>query len=74
MIQDIAYLMVFDIPLVVLIGILTLLLFIVTAVIAVADREGKKWASFTLHYRFAVFSLFLGGVHMVLAVSVYIGY
>lgn len=74
MIQDIAYLMVFDLPLVVGIGILTILLFIITAGIAVADRKGKKWASFTLHYRFAVFSLILGVVHLVLALSVYIGY
>ena len=74
MIQDIAYLMIFDIPFVVILGILTLLAFIITAGIAVAHRKGKKWANFTLHYRFAVFSLFLGVVHLVLAVSVYIGY
>lgn len=74
MIQDIAYLMVFDIPLVVIIGIVTLLLFLITAAIAVLHRRGKKWATFALHYRLAVFSLFLGVVHVVLAVSVYAGY
>lgn len=74
MIQDIAHLPVFDLPLVVIVGIVTLLLFVITATIALADRRGRKWASFTLHYRFAVFSLFLGVVHIVLALSVYIGY
>lgn len=74
MIQDIAYLMVFDIPLVVIIGILTLLSFLITATVAILHRKGKKWATFALHYRLAVFSLFLGVVHLVLAVSVYIGY
>lgn len=74
MIQDLAYLPVFDLPLVVIVGIVTLLSFILTAAIALAHRKGIKWASFSLHYRFAIFSLMLGVVHMVLAVSVYAGY
>ena len=74
MIQDLAYLPVFDFPLVGIVGIATLFSFIITAAIALAHRRGKKWASFPLHYRFAVLSISLGVVHAVLAVSVYAGY
>lgn len=74
MIQDIAYLTVFGLPVVVFVGLVTLLLFISTAGIALAHRKGVKWASFTLHYRFAIVSLFLGGFHVLLALSVYGGF
>ncbi|MDE4907035.1 hypothetical protein L0665_00125 [Methanogenium marinum] len=74
MIQDIAYLMVFGLPLVVVVGLVTFLSFICTAVIALAHRKGMKWASFSMHYRFGICSLFLGGFHALLAVSVYVGF
>ncbi|WFN34821.1 hypothetical protein L1S32_01490 [Methanogenium sp. S4BF] len=74
MIQDIAYLVVFGLPLVVVAGIATLLGFAGTAAIALAHRRGIKQASFTLHYRFAIFSLALGVFHAALALSVYYGF
>jgi|GEM_PF-1409845 len=74
MIQDIAYLMVFGLPFVVIVGLVTLLSFICTAAIALAHRRGVKWASFTLHYHVAIISLVLGAFHAFLAVSVYGGF
>jgi len=74
MIQDIAYLMVFGLPFVVVIGLVTLICFICTAAIALAHRRQMRWASFTLHYRFAILSLVLAVFHVILALSVYIGY
>ena len=74
MIQDIAYLMVFGLPFVGIAGLVTLLCFICTAAIALAHRRGVRWASFNLHYRFALVSLVLGAFHALLAVSVYGGF
>ena len=74
MIQDIAYLMFFGLPFVVIAGLVTLLLFSITALVALAHRRGIKGASFTLHYRFAILSLVFAGFHALLAVSVYVGF
>lgn len=74
MIQNIAYLAVFGLPFVVVAGIVALLCFMGTAVVALAHRRGMRWASFTLHYRLAIISLVIGVFHAILAVSIYLGF
>ncbi|GAB7015746.1 hypothetical protein JCM10550A_11130 [Methanogenium cariaci] len=74
MIQEIAYRTVFGLPVAGLVGLVTLTAFIATAAIALAHRRRVRWASFALHYRFAVLSLVLAACHAVLALSVYIGF
>jgi len=72
MFQEITYYMFFGIPFIVYLGIITILMFIATATLAVLKRKGKIKYSIQWHYRLAYLSILLGIVHSILGISIYI--
>jgi len=72
MFQEITYYMIFGIPFIVYLGIITILMFMATATLAVLKRKGKIKYSIQLHYRLAYLSIFLGVIHSILGISIYI--
>lgn len=71
MFQDITYFPVFGKPLIMYLGILTLLAFLFTASIAVITLKGIRTIPFKWHPRCAVFSILLALVHGLLGVLAY---
>ena len=74
MIQDIAYYAVYTLPVVVIIGVMTLLGFIATASIPILNRQGEKKIPIIWHIRMAQLSFILAIIHGLLAASVYLGF
>ena len=72
MFQEITYYMIFGIPFIVYLGIITILMFMATATLALLKRKGKIKYSIQLHYRLAYLSIFLGVIHSILGISIYI--
>ena len=72
MFQDITYFLVFGKPLIMYLGILTLLAFLVTASIAVMNMKGIRTIPFRWHPRCAVVAIFLALVHGSLGILAYL--
>jgi hypothetical protein len=72
MFQEITYYMIFGIPFIVYLGIITILMFMATATLAVLKRKGKIKYSIQWHYRLAYLSILLGVIHSILGISIYI--
>jgi hypothetical protein len=72
MFQEITYYMFFGIPFIVYLGIVTIFMFILTAILALLKRKGKLKYSIQWHYRLAYISIILGIIHSVLGISIYI--
>lgn len=72
MLQNITYYPIFNIPLIVYIGILTIAFVIITASIALLKRKQKIKISINWHYRLAYISIFLGIIHGILGLIAYI--
>jgi hypothetical protein len=72
MFENITYYPIFNIPFIVYLGIITILFFLITAIIAVLKRRGKLKITIKWHYRLAYISLILGFIHGILALFVYI--
>ena len=72
MFQEITYLMFFGIPFIVYLGIITILMFMATATLAVLKRKGKIKYLIQWHYRLAYLSILLGIIHSILGISIYI--
>jgi len=72
MFQDITYFLVFGKPLIMYLGILTLLAFLFTASIAVMNMRGIRTIPFRWHPRCAVVALFLALVHGSLGILAYL--
>jgi len=72
MFQEITYYMVFGIPFIVYLGSITILMFILTAILALLKRKGKLKYSLQWHYRLAYLSILLGIIHSILGISAYI--
>lgn len=72
MLQDITYYMFFGIPFIVFLGIITIVLFVITALIALLKRKGMIKYSIKWHYRTAYLSILLGIIHSILGISIYI--
>jgi len=72
MFQEITYYLIFGIPFIVYLGIITVLMFILTAVIALLKRKGKMKYSIKWHYLLAYISILLGIIHSILGISLYI--
>ena len=68
MFQDITYFLIFGKPLIMYLGILTLLAFLFTASIAVMNLKGIRTIPFKWHPRCAVFSISLALVHGLLGI------
>jgi phosphatidylglycerophosphate synthase len=63
MLENITYALIFGKPVILYLGIITLLSFLVTASIAVMALKGIRTIPFKWHPRLAVFSIFLAVVH-----------
>jgi len=72
MFQEITYYMIFGIPFIVYLGIITILMFMATATLALLKRKGKIKYSIQWHYRLAYLSILLGVIHSILGISIYI--
>ena len=72
MFENFTYYPIFDIPLIVYLGIITIFIFIVTALIAYLKRKGKLKISIKWHYYLAYISIVLGLFHGLLALFAYI--
>ena len=71
MLENITYYPIFDIPFIVYLGIITILLFFLTALIAFLRRKGKIKISIKWHYYLAYISITLGLIHGILALLAY---
>ncbi len=72
MLQEITYYLIFGIPFIVHLGLVVLMLFVVTALLALLKRKQKIKYSIQWHYRLAYLSIILGLVHAVLGLLAYI--
>ena len=72
MFQDISYALIFGKPLILYLGVLTLLAFIITAAIAVINFKGIRTIPFEWHSRCAVVALCLALVHGALGILAYL--
>jgi hypothetical protein len=71
MLQEITYHLIFGIPFIVYLGIITLSMFFMTAMLALLKRRGKTRLSIHWHFRLAYISITLGIVHGILGVLAY---
>lgn len=71
MLQEISYFPVFGKPLILYLGILTLLAFLLAAAVAVMNRKGIRTIPFRWHPRCAAAAIFLALVHGLLGTLAY---
>ena len=71
MLSEISYFSILGKPLIMYLGILTLLCFSTTAMVPILKKHGYRKLSFKAHHRLAYTSLVLGVVHGVLGLSGY---
>jgi hypothetical protein len=71
MLEEITYYPIFNIPFIVYLGIFTIFLFLINAIIALLRRKGKIKVSIYWHYRFAYLSIIFGLIHGILALLAY---
>jgi dolichyl-phosphate-mannose--protein O-mannosyl transferase len=71
MFQEITYFLIFGIPFIVYLGIVTVIIFIITALLALLKRKGKIKISIEWHYRLAYISIILALIHGILGISAY---
>jgi hypothetical protein len=71
MLENIAYYEIFGKPLIMYIGILTVLSFLFTASIAIMNVKGIEKIPFKWHPRMAIFSISLAIIHGILGVASY---
>lgn len=71
MFQEITYFLIFGIPFIVYLGIVTVIIFIITALLALLKRKGKIKISIKWHYRLAYISIILALIHGILGISAY---
>jgi hypothetical protein len=71
MLTEISYFMIFGRPLIMYLGIVTLLMFLLTASIAILNMKGIVTLPFVWHPRLAVLSICLALVHGMLGILAY---
>lgn len=71
MFQDISYMLIFGKPLILYLGVLTLLALLSTATIAVLNKKGIRTIPFKWHPRCAAFVICLALVHGALGILAY---
>jgi hypothetical protein len=71
LLQEITYYLIFGIPFIVYLGIITIIMFVITALFALLKRKGKIKISIKWHYRLAFISIFLGIIHGFLGIIAY---
>jgi hypothetical protein len=72
MLSEITFYLIGGIPFIVYLGIVTFIMFFITAMIALLKRRGKLKVGVQWHFRLAYISLFLGAIHLILGVAAYI--
>lgn len=72
MLRELSYYPIFGIPTIVYLGITTLTLFIITALLALLIRRRIIKTSLPWHYRFAYLSLIIGIIHGTLGLLAYV--
>jgi hypothetical protein len=71
MFQDISYALIFGKPLILYLGIITILLFFLTAAIAILNLRGIHTIPFKWHPRCAMIAIFFAIVHGILGILAY---
>ena len=71
MLQEITYYLIFGIPFIVYLGIVTLFMFVITALLALFKRRAKTKISIQWHFRMAYLSILLGIIHGTLGILAY---
>jgi uncharacterized membrane protein len=71
MFAEISYYLIFGKPLIMYVGIITLISFFVTAVIGYMNLHGMKGIPFKWHPRMAALSLALAVIHGIMGVLIY---
>jgi len=71
MLQDITYYLIFGIPFIAYLGIITIVMFVLTALFALLKRKGKTKISIQWHFRLAYISIILGIIHGILGITAY---
>jgi hypothetical protein len=69
--QELTYYLIFGIPFIVYLGIITIVLFINTALIASMKRRKKIKINIKWHYRLAYVSIILALIHGILGILAY---
>lgn len=72
MLQEITYYLIFDKPLILYLGILTLLSLLVTASIAVLNKKGIRVIPFRWHAACAALTILLALIHGILGLLAYL--
>lgn len=72
LVHDIAYYLIFGIPFIVYIGIITLIIFILTAGLAILKRKGKINYPIKWHFWLAYLAILLAFIHGILGILLYI--
>ena len=71
MFQEFTYYLIFGIPFVVYLGVLTIFMFFITALIAILNRKTKRKISVKWHFRFAYISIILALIHGIFGILAY---
>ena len=71
MITEIAYLMIFGKPMIFHTGILTLVSFLLAALIGYLNFKGSRLIPFKWHPRVVAFAILLGVIHGIMGLSIY---
>lgn len=71
MLRNISYYLIFGKPLIMYLGILTLLLFLFTALIGYLNVKGIQIIPFKWHPRFAIITIILALIHGILGILAY---
>ena len=72
MFQEITYYLIFGIPFIVYLGIITIIMFLITAFLAIFRRKGIIKTSVQWYFRFAYLSIILALIHGFLGISAYL--
>ena len=72
MLQNISYYQIFGLPFILYLGIITIGLFLITAILAILKRKGKLKMSIQWHYRLAYISIIFGIIHGILGILIYV--
>ena len=71
MFQEITFYLIFGIPFIVYLGLITIFMFIGTALFAILKRKGKIKYLIGFHYKLAYSSIFLAIIHGLLGILAY---
>lgn len=71
MLNNVTYYLIFGKPLIMYLGILTLLSFLFTASIAITNKRGINIIPFKWHPRMAIFSISIAMIHGILGILAY---